>query len=191
MIVSNQPTIVEWLFLAEARPTLASENGIDLIAVQPEFLHASTMLWRAKIWTKLRVHRIAQIAVPSAKRRRSEWKLGSLAVRSRFVLHGLKDRASVTLRQYVVSQGGARIRIDRTRAKCRRNSRSFATVTSSNVTLTSPVGHRTVAQQAISPPFSTCSNQHDMPGKLNRLCGYAVLLDVRRGSADSDSRIDR
>jgi hypothetical protein len=60
---------------AEARPASTSENGINLISCQPKFLHASAMLWRAKIRTKLGVHRIAQISVPSAKRERSTWRL--------------------------------------------------------------------------------------------------------------------
>ncbi|CAB4049629.1 hypothetical protein LMG9964_03289 [Paraburkholderia phenoliruptrix] len=52
------------------------------------------------------------------ERERSEWKLLLLAVRFRFVRHGLKDRTSDTICQHAVSQGCARIRVDRPRANC-------------------------------------------------------------------------
>ncbi len=39
-----------------------------------------------------------------------------LSIRSGLVLDRLKHRAADTVRKYAISQGGARIRIDRTRA---------------------------------------------------------------------------
>jgi hypothetical protein len=64
----------------------------------------------------LPVHRIEQIAVSSVKRKCSEREILLLAIRTGSVLDRLKHRAADTVRQYAISQGGARIRIDRPRA---------------------------------------------------------------------------
>lgn len=48
-IVNDLDIRVERPVVAEARAASTSENGIDLIVCQPEFRHASAMLWRAKI----------------------------------------------------------------------------------------------------------------------------------------------
>ena len=62
------------------------------------------------------VYRIEQIAVSSVKRECPEREILLRAIRSGLVLDRLKHRVADTIRKHAISQGGARIRIDRSRA---------------------------------------------------------------------------